>query len=185
MATDSKDLSVPAPEAEPTFKMSDFATVIGNAVAEGIARNTHKRVPYGEYISRGTHSSYHEGKHPTKLKHECWQNGSRIEFDTTTDKEIALLNKITHSGRYINRLVEVIFNIDGSEPVVYISFPCNSVDKRFSIQQHCKGFTDMLEQIVKVQVEEDAEAELKAEEKAARRRHFGDTKAYREAAGKV
>ena len=154
---------------------------LGEAIAAGIAKSTRRRVTIGEYAQRPT-ARHPLGPAGPKLKRDCYQNGFRLYYSNLDDHQIELLNRITHSGRYVNRMVEVILNADSSEEVIDIRYKNRTRDQMFELKNHTRNFTDMLEQIVKAQEEEDR---IDAERTAKPRRHFGDNKTMREALEKA
>ncbi len=159
--------------------------VLGASVANGIAGSTRRKVTFGEY-SRSGHSPFHPKPFDQTpiLKRRCWQNGVWANPTTLTDNEIVLLNQITHGGRYIDRRVEVVMRQNGSQEEVEIRFKNKSVDDQIAIKGYAKSFEDMLQQIVKVQKEEDAENEGYEQDRRdarAARRTFGENKATKEA----
>ena len=133
-----------------------------------------KKVTYGEYTRN-------RNKNRPKLRRESYQNDARIEPDSLSIAEISLLNRITHSGRYIDRKVEVVINTDSAEEVVYIRWHNRTADQRSDLKGLAPSFENILQQIVTAQEAEKATAVAKKEEKEATRRHFGDNKAYRDA----
>lgn len=174
-----------APESTPGADPIDYdrmGTTIGDAVARGIAANTRRRLTFGEYTARGGNSSFHpDPKKVVRPTRDYYQNGRLIEFATTFDREFELLNQITHSGRYIDRLVEVVVTANGSQEVVNIVFS-NKSQFAFELKGKARDFTDMLEQIVAAQKIENEERE-EFESNRSNRRHFGAGKASREARG--
>lgn len=160
----------------------EMGTAIGDAVSDGIARQTRRKVTFGEYDPR---SPFQPDKKLTlKLKRPCYQNGRFIDKAMSFNSEIDLLNRITHSGRYIERLVEVVVNQEGADETVYISWNNRTPDQRMEMKGHAKNWEDMLRQIVVAQEEEDLEAAEAAEAKKARR-PFGNSKASQEARAKA
>ncbi len=115
------------------------------------------------------------------MKRPYFQNGVKIEYASTYDKEIALLNRITHSGRYINRLVEVVVSQEGADDTVDIRFNNKTPDMQMELKGYCRNFVDMLEQIVDAQEMEDLEAEERKATSTPGRvsvpRQFGNSKA--------
>jgi hypothetical protein len=109
------------------------------------------------------------------LTRKCFQNGFPLNPDQMSNKEIDLLNAIDRSGRYIDRLVEVILADEGAEEVVYIRYRNKTEDQRNAIRSHIRTLDDMLGQIVAAQ--QSAEADLLAEGKPKnrRRRPYLDT----------
>jgi len=61
------------------------------------------------------------------------------------------VNKITKSGRYIDRLVEVRVSDDAGARVVLISYPDKSVDQRMANKDHWRNLRELLELIVEQQ----------------------------------
>lgn len=169
-----------ADEHAPTPALNEEALgrTIGNAVADGIARTQPRRkITFGEYDPK-TYC------HPNKAtavypKRACFQNGFPCSNENTTDAEARLLNQITHSGRYLDRFVEVVVRDESGEETVDIRWPSRTIDQRLDAARHFRSFLDCLEQIVKVQIKEDKEDEEMVN--APSRRHFGNTKEYREA----
>jgi hypothetical protein len=175
--------SASAQGAEPVDydRMGD---AIGNAVAKGIAANTRRKITFGEYQARGGISQYHpDPSKKVKMNRDYFNNGRLIEYATAYDREIELLNQITHSGRYIDRLVEVVVTQNGSEEVVDIRFS-NKTQFAFELKGKARDFTDMLEQIVAAQKIEREERE-EFENNRSNRRHFGAGKASTEARAKA
>ena len=156
---------------------------IGAAVAAGMPKPPPRKVTFGEYQKR-VHSSTHPDPlfpNGPPLKRQCYVNGDRALENVLTDAEINLLNQVTHSGRYVNRLVEVMCGQDE----VHVRWNTKSNDQRNEAAQNWKSFEDLMRQVIAAQVIEDKEEEILQEEKQARRRHFGDTKASREAREKA
>jgi hypothetical protein len=153
---------------------------IGEAVATGMAKNTRRKVTYGEYIKR-THSAMHPDPawpNGPPLKRQTWINGDHLDQVGTLDKEINLLNQITHSGRYINRLVEVLVRQEGLDEVLEIRYN-NTKDSE--LPNHSRNLIDTLSQIVEAQKIEREEEEITQEARKEARRMFGNAKATREA----
>lgn len=167
-------------------QQADLGTTIGAAVASGIAATTRRKVTNGEYEARGPRNIYHKkSKAETpKLKREAFQNGTAMKEDTLFDREIELLNRITHSGRYMDRLVEVIFGDDAIE----LRYN-NKGDHGYALKNHFRSLIELLEVVVKVQEAEDKDAKEMAEfqlaekltRQAAKERHFGQSKTTQEA----
>jgi hypothetical protein len=199
IAVDTPDDTTEQPEqsnhAPGTTLMPSDMAALGAAIAAGIAQTQPARkVTIGEYVRRGAINQYHTGKKALKMTREYYQNGKMIYPDTCFDKEIELLNQITHSGRYIDRLVEVVVIQNGSEEAVDIRFS-NKVQFAFELKGKARDFTDILEQIVaaqKIEREDMEDDKADRQERAAARRSkatspsFGNgkaTRAAREAAG--
>lgn len=158
-----------------------LGSAIGDAVSKGIAATQRPKVTVGQYVRRPYSVFHTEGKGDharPKLTRTCWQNDSWLNPDRLMDSEIRLLNRITHSGRYINRMVEVVVLPNGAEDEVFVRFHNSTHDQRFELKGYVRNFEDMLTQIVEKQEEEDR---IKALETAhreelrarAQRPHFG------------
>lgn len=166
---------------------TELGKTIGDAVASGIAATTRRKVTFGEYEQRGPRNSYHPNSRAEtpKLKRQAWQNDTLLQESTLFDREISLLNRITHSGRYMDRKVEVICTEDD----VYIRYNNKTPDQRFELKNHFRSLTELLEVVVKAQEAEDKEAKETAEfqlaekqlRQAAKERHFGSGKNTQEA----
>lgn len=144
----------PPPGMVPISAIADLGKSIGDAINAGQRRQQ----PFGAYDPK---SSYHPDKTKVPpLKHETFQNGARCNPTTLNDAEIVLLNRITHSGRYIDRLVEVIFD-DASpgQETIYINYNNKTVDQRMTNKSKWQSFGHLLQQVVDAQVAEDAEDE--------------------------
>src|ERR1035437_3587304 len=166
---------------QPNF--AQMGEAIGAAVSVGMAKATRKRKSYGEYI-RTPHSTTHPDPafpNGPVLRRETLINGWRAQTDMLHDREIDLLNRLTHSGRYLNRLVEVLVQLNGPEEDVQIRWNTKTTDQRFDAARHWTDLEAMLDKIVTVQVEEDAEEALLKDEKQARRRISFDSKTTRDA----
>lgn len=184
MATKTPDETPSTPVAAPTVDLTQLGQVIGDSVARGIAANTRRRLTYGEYTARGGNSPFHpDPLKKVKMNRDYYQNGRLIEHATTYDKEIELLNQITHSGRYIDRLVEVVVIQNGSQESVNIVFS-NKSQFAFELKGKARDFTDMLEQIIAAQKIENEERE-EFEANRSNRRHFGGGKNSADARAKA
>lgn len=163
MAKDSNDLDTSKPATiEQIVQLLGAATGLQNealvrAFSEAMRSNAPKRkITIGEYDPR---SPWHPKKaNSVVLTRLCFQNGFALNPDQLSNNEITLLNKIDRSGRYIERLVEVILRDDSAEDVVEIRYRNKTADQRNDIARHCRSLEDMLTQIVRDQ--EAAEAEL-------------------------
>ena len=188
---------------------ANLGQTIAQGVVEGISKTERKKMTFGQYLAIGGHSPFHpntpeypDGHSHPRLLHKVFQNGAYCFEDTLHDKEIVLLNKITHSGRYCGRLVEVIVNNEGSsDEVVEIRFG-NSNANIFQIygevgynkKKHVSPFEAILESIVadqEAENEERQEQEVEVAEKMIARQsrpgqgHMGGSKAYREAVARA
>jgi hypothetical protein len=170
---------------------SALGKTIGEAVASGIAATTRRKVTNGEYEQRGPRNSYHP-KSPAetpKLRREFFQNDTFCHQQTLLDREISLLNRITHSGRYFDRLVEVIC----SEDAIAVRYNNKTQEQKFTLKNHFRSLVELLETVVKQQEAEDKDAKETAEfqlaerqnREAAKERHFGRGKATQDAIEKA
>lgn len=171
--------------AEAKGNSPDFAAMgesIGASVAAGMAKSERRKVTFGEYQKKPHSTTHPDPKYPNGplLTHECWINGDRAVTSSLNDREITFLNQLTHSGRYINRLVEVMFGADE----IRIHWNNKTNDQRNEAAKMWRSFEDMMGQIIAAQVVEDREEEVLIEEKQARRA-FGNSKATREAREKA
>lgn len=142
--------------------MAMLANMIGQQVAAAVtAAQPVKRMTFGEYQRRAK-------KGRSKLRRISWQNGILMQESTLSNKEIDLMNAITHTGRYVNRLVEVIVREEGADEVVEFRWNMKR-DAQFELKGFARNFQDILEQVVAAQAEERAEAEAKDERAQARR----------------
>lgn len=182
--TETSPNEQPEQVTAPQVDLSQFGEIIGDAVAKGIAANTRRKITIGEYNARGGNTPYHpDPKVRLKFTRSYFQNGKPIELSTTYDREVELLNQITHSGRYIDRLVEVVVVQNGSEEVVDIRFS-NKSQYAFELKGKARDFTEMLTQINDAQKIEREERE-EFENNRSNRRHFGSGKASTEARAKA
>lgn len=142
--------------------------VIGTAVANGMAKIQRPKVSFAEYIRR-PYSCYHttgvgDNQRP-KLKSEIWINGAPAMAHNVTDEEIRFLNQITHSGRYCDRLVEVIERQDASTPTFEIRFS-NKIENYMPLHAKWPNLEAILRAIVDQQLVEAEEKVLQDEERA-------------------
>lgn len=165
----------------PSASITMSGAELGAAIAQGIASATPRKVSFGEYARRPDPAYHPMGKAGPQMKRPYFQNGRKLEYASTHDKEIALLNRLTHSGRYIDRLVEVVVSQDGADDVVDIRFSNKTPDMQIELKGHCRNFLDMLTQIVDAQEMEDLEAEERKATSTPGRvsvpRQFGNSKA--------
>lgn len=174
-------------DGAPTMDMASmqaFAKMIADGVTAGISNSTRRKVTFGEYETRPT--AYHPNKKSgPKLTRNYSQNGIRIRYENSSDDEVRLLERLTHGGRYIDRLVEVIFVQDGTEESIDIRYNNKTNDQKLQIGSAVQGsFKRMLELIVADQEAEDNDAALEEAtrpEHGANRRPFGSGKATRDA----
>lgn len=162
-----------------------LASAIGTAVAEAMAINNPKKVTYGAYLKRPT-LNHPLGLLSPKLARQYFQNGRLISYDQVNDEQVLLLNRITHSGRYLDRRVEVVVRDEGGDgQSVDIRYKNVGIDDRMELKSLFRNFTDLVRQIVDAQDIERAEDEV-APRRVVQRRPFGggkNTLAAEEAAG--
>lgn len=152
----------------------ELAKAIGDAVAAGLAANNPKKVTYGAFLKRPT-ANHPLGLLSPKLSRNYFQNGRLITYDTVNDAQVLLLNRITHSGRYLDRKVEVIVRDEGGDSQsVELRYSNASIDQRMDLKSLFRNFTELVTQIVDAQDQERAEDE--ASPKKVVRRPFGSSK---------
>lgn len=165
------DLNKPATLAD-LIQLLTASSGAGNealvkAFSEAMRQNApRKKITMGEYDPKTYwHPKASEAHTLTRV---CFQCGFLINPLQISNAEIDLLNKIDRSGRYIDRLVEVILREDGAEDVVEIRYRNKTADQRMENARHWHSLEHLLTQIVKAQ--ETAEAELIAAGRPATRR---------------
>ena len=74
----------------------ELAKAIGDAVAEGLAKNSPKKVSYGAYLKRPT-LNHPKGLLSPKFTpgRTYFQNGRLVTYDNVNDTQVELLNAIT------------------------------------------------------------------------------------------
>lgn len=177
-----KPTELPAPVNNPALTpdaMAAFAAMIGTGVQSALEAHRPSKVPFGRFDPKTPF-------HPEKAKAPRFtriytQNGHDIAWETCHDEEVRMLNAITHSGRYLDRKVEVIVTSDGPDESVDVRWPCKTQDQRTAMATHPHGrsFLTILQEVVRVQREEDAEDEL--ERQTRPRGTFGNNRNTREA----
>lgn len=189
MATDKNDPidetedSTPSTPPPGMVNMNDFAAAIGGAVASALESrdSKNKKVTFGEYQRRLNATR-------VKLTREVYQNGYRLNAQDLNNEQIELLNRISRTGRYIDRKIEVILREDGADQIVEFRYNNKSADQRMELRGYIRNFTDMLTQVVEAQDKENVEQEEREGRRnvAPVRRPFGSSKtteAARTAAG--
>jgi len=137
-----------------------------------------RKVAMGQYDPK---TPFHPNKKKaSRLTRPVFQNNTRLAESQLFDREIDLLNQIVRSGRYINRLIEVVVTADGAEEIVYISYKNKTIDDRMEHKGAYRDLSDMLRQIVAEQNEMLAQEGVVREERKARRESFSSA-ATREA----
>ena len=156
--------NTPPPGMVPLSSLEAFGRTIG----EAIAKTQQRKQPFGLYDPK---SAFHPNKAKTpKLHRDFYQNGYRASVGTLHDEEINLLNRLTHSGRYLNRIVEVRIDDSSAEEVVHINYNNKTIDQRLQNKQLWNGLVDLLRKVVAAQEAEDLEeAELRERRQAKRR----------------
>ena len=169
--------------------MDKLGEVIGNSVAAGMAKLQRPKVAFGSYIRR-PYSCYHTegvGDHQRpKLNKEVLINGAPAhDRVNVNDEEIRLLNQITHSGRYCDRLVEVIERTDAGTPTFEIRFS-NKIENYMPLHAKWPDLEAILREVVDKQLVEAEEKELQDEQRRALRAEAAErSREKRSAAGKV
>lgn len=141
-------------KTEKSTNNAELAQMIANGVSAGIASLKPTKLSYGQYIAR-------QPKKPT-LACDCFQNGFQMHPSVLSEEEITLLNQITHSGRYLDRRVEVIVRQDGNDMSKELRYPNRTADQRMEMKSYFRSLTDMLQQIVTLQAQERAADEAKS-----------------------
>ena len=141
---------------------------LGKSIADAINSTQRRKQPFGAYDPK---SSYHPDKTKTpKLNRDFYQNGGRANPINLLDEEIRLLNRITHSGRYLNRVVEVRVDDSSAEETVHINYNNKGIEQRLQNKQLWNGLVDLLRKVVAQQEVEDAEEEEIRGRRFAKRR---------------
>lgn len=135
----------------PAQLQEQFAIMLGNAVADGMAKHSPKKQTFGEYQRK-----INAGR--SKLTRQCFENGLLMHEEVLSNLEIDLLNKLDRSGRYLNRLVEVVISNEGADQSVELRYNCRTRDQMFALRGEAKSLEDMLLQIVDLQAGERAMA---------------------------
>lgn len=150
------DPELPSGPPPGMISLTDLGQVIGDAVARGISANTRKKVTFGEYDPKSPFQKGLPKNQVPKLRRECYQNGAHIDQTKLFPNEITLLNALDRSGRYINRMVEVIVREDGVDEVVEVRFNNRTTSQQLELKGYAKSFEDMLQQIVDANKAADA-----------------------------
>ena len=132
-----------------TLDTSELASQISKGIAEGIAESRPKKLSFGQYTKR---EALRNPKPKFKPQHTFAQNGFPMRHETLTAEEIALLNRITRGGRYVNRKVEVVYKDESGDISVNFVYPNRTVDQRMDYRFNLR------------QIVEEQEAEVAAEE---------------------
>ena len=97
-----------------------------------------------------------------------------------TDREINLFNRLSRSGRFLNRLWEVQVSSD----VVEVRYNNKTTDQRFELANHGNQVRQLETVVAEMDALNATEAD-EVEEKVEMRRRFGNSKASREAREKA
>lgn len=149
------------------FDMAQFAAVLAAAITKGnIDSRPVQKVKFAQYDPKNI---YHpDRKKAAHLTRACYQNGCLLMESTMFDREIELLNTLTHSGRYINRLVEIYISQDSSEDEVHIRYNNKSADQKLENKGAFPSLLSLLEQVAKAQEQERQEDVLNDRKRAER-----------------
>lgn len=140
--------------------LAELGKTIATGITTGMTAMTRPKVTIGQYVAAR--------RRKVKLDREMYQNNHRLNYDTLTDKEVVLLNRLTRPGRYINRRVDVIIKDENPDQViVYIRYSDKTADQRFENGKHWRDFEELVNKLV---VEQDVLNENEAEWKQARQK---------------
>ena len=148
------------------FTMAQFAQMLGQAVAQGVSQampaRPAERMTFGQYQKR-----LNAGR--SNLRRPYFENGIHQEGLVLTNAEIDYLNQIDRTGRYINRLVEVIVRNDGADEILELRWNTKR-DAMFELKGYARNFEDIVRQVVEAQGAE-REAENAREHRVVAQRH--------------
>jgi len=151
--------------------MSMFSDAMRANTDAILASQAPRKVGIGEYDPKTFVQPVKALAH--RLTRQCWQNGFPMDPEQLDNATIDALNQITRSGRYLDRLVEVIVREDGADETVELRYANRTSDQRNAIKGQAKSVGDMVQQIVAAQQAEDAELIAAGETRANRRVLFG------------
>ena len=147
------------------FTMAQFAQMLGQAVAQGVASampaRSVEKMTFGQYQKR-----LNAGR--SKMRRPYFENGIHQEGLVLTNAEIDYLNQIDRTGRYINRLVEVIVRQDGADEVLEMRWNTKR-DAMFELKGYARNFEDIVRQVVEAQKAEREHDEAKEHRIVAQR----------------
>ena len=158
--------------------MAMFTQQMSQGIAAGINEARPQKVTMGRYDPRTPWQPDKRKAH--KLRRTTFQNGAMLNPNQLNNTEIDLLNRLNRSGRYLDRLIEVLVRDEGSDEVVELRYKNRTTDDRLAHRGAYSSLADMLQKIV---TEQDAlnEADgILKEERKAKRESFS-TAATREA----
>jgi len=159
-----------------------FANIIGSAIAGSMQKmgpKRYKKAFTAEYDPK-TWAQPDQTK-ALKLNRPCFQNGCWMNPNSMNNAEIRALNSITHSGRYLNRLVEVSVRQNGSEDEVHLTYNSKTPDQRIMLKGEARNLAELLQKIVETQTEERAELDAIAEYQRVERMKVAQFRAQRSA----
>ncbi len=176
-----KDMIADAIKADRQASTREIGESMGAAVAAGMAKHTRPKVTYGEYARRAHSTTHPNPDFPNgpALLRETWINGHREEQAVLHDDEIDLFNRISRSGRFLNRLWEVQVSSDAVE----IRYNNKTSDQRNELARH--GDQNGLAKVVAEMDALNAVDADEVEEKVEMRRRFGRGKATQSAYAKA
>ncbi len=155
-----------------------FGAQMSNSIVQGINDARPRKVTAGQYDPK---TPFHPNKKKTpRLNRVVFQNQTRLNPSQLFDREIELLNQIVRSGRYLNRLIEVVVSDEGAEEIIELRYKNKTIDDRMAHKSAYRDLTDMLTQIVNEQNALLADEGKLKEERKARRESFSSA-ATREA----
>jgi hypothetical protein len=158
---------------------------LADAIAAGIAGSTRRRKTFGEYVA--TVGNYY---HPVVSatvhftpNRKYFQNDAEFMHSNLFDQEVSLLNRLTHSGRYLNRLIEVGLREEDGHQVFNLRYSnksagMNAIKEQLFRQPGDKStLATILRQIVEAQEAEDRETADLLEARQARRVELQEARA--------
>ena len=162
---------VEEPQDEDTLshddKMEAFADRIAQGVTRGITNTQRPKVRMGQYDPKSVFQP--DKRKMLKLTRDSFQNGFKLEEPRLFNTEIALLNRITRPGRYLDRTVEVVVRDEGrGSTSLDIRYPNKTIDQRMEQRGRWRTFTELLQLIVDEQDREVALDEQYGRARAAR-----------------
>jgi hypothetical protein len=150
----STENNTPSPEAV-AQATQNIADQIAAGIAAGINEARPKKITIGQFNGA---TPWQSDKRTAKKLNMTWlQNGARMPEKRMNNKEIALLNQIHRSGRYIDRLVEVIVREEGNDKLGELRYKNASIDDRMNFRSNVRNLEHMLQQIVDEQTRLDEE----------------------------
>jgi hypothetical protein len=160
----TNDPETPEPEVDASPVHPDILA-LGHVFAKAIADGRPPaKITIGEYTRRETaRKNLPDCKFFVNDNFTVFQNGFRC--DLTMAAEILAVNRLTRSGRYLGRRVEVQFNDEAGDLSVNFVYANKSIDQRLD-----RGWASFADLCTKCADEQDAED---AEDEAPRRRRKG------------